>query len=170
MIKLIKKIFVSILTLSIIVSSAGITIINHICRERNINLTGFNKIDCCEIASKDTNSCCSEKAKSCCLNHSKQNNSADDKDISFKSLDNCCSNLKFSKNVNIVSNENNLKKFSEEFKSNLNVEYVKDLVSEYFNQKIKIFEEKVTTPIKKIIIFIRIITSLFSSSDTVPLS
>lgn len=169
MLILVKKIFVSILTLLIIVSSTGITIINHICKKKNISLTGFSKVACKEVFTKETNSCC-EKSNTCVLNHSKQRNSLDNGFISFLNSDSCCSNLEFSKKVNIISKENNLKKFSVEFQPNLKVEYIKDLISEYFNQKIKFFEEKVTTPIKRIIILIRIITSLFSSSDTVPLS
>ncbi len=169
MIKLVKKIFVSILTLSIIVSSAGVTIINHICKEKNIYLTGLSKVDCNEVFTQETSSCCGKSSTndSC---HSKQRNSGDDGEVSFLNLGNCCSNLEFSKKVIINSKENNLKKFTLEFKHNQKVEYVKDLISEYLNQKIKFFEEKVTTPIKKIIILIRIIASLFSSSDSVPLS
>lgn len=162
--KLLKKIFIIILSFSILLSSAGITIFNHICKEENLILTKLSKTECNETSSEQSNCCC------CCTSQTtptnqKPNSNSTYNTTSYQSLSNCCENITFSKSVPVVSNENYLKKLSENYKPNLKIEYIKNVLSDFVSQKIQTVQDNLINPIRKLIKLIRLITAYSTNPD-----
>jgi hypothetical protein len=158
-----KKIFLILLSISIVISSAGITIINHICKEENRITSGFTQTDCSETSCEHKDCCCVSTNKNPQPKQPLKN--LPNNWLSYKSLDDCCEKTSFSKSVPIISSENSLKKFSEIYKPSFKIEYIQKRISDYILQKVQNIEEKIITPVRKLIKLIRLITTFASNTE-----
>jgi hypothetical protein len=160
MMGIIKKVTVVILTIAIVLSSIGLTIINHICKtEQKVysTLEEFQNNSKCSHTSK-ADECCDYQNVTCCSNNALPTN-----ELSYNSGNNCCSDIKFFQKVDISSSERNLKKFSESFVITQKIEYVKESVVSYFQNKFETVKLKIFEPVKKIIKYIKLNTNLLST-------
>jgi hypothetical protein len=171
--QMIKKIFVSILSIGIVLSSTGITIISHICKQEQKVVTSVQRFDksTCQHDSNGSSCCCNE-AESCCNENFVVNPSQTDNShnaiLNLKNAQDCCKEIKTYNKLEVVSNENTLKKFVEQYKPTFSVEYFKNLTENYLVQQFEKIETKFINPTKKIIRLIQLSSRLFSSSDDSP--
>ncbi|MEJ5285989.1 MAG: hypothetical protein CH6_4105 [Candidatus Kapaibacterium sp.] len=159
MILLLRKIVGTLLVISIVLSSIGLTIVNHICNFEQTVYVGveeFNKKVNCHHNSDDE-FCSKCQNLSCCGVSSNSSNPA------FKNNEECCVDSKFFNKIEVISNEKNLKKFSESFIIEQKVYYIKQSVTDYFSQKIEQIRINIINPVRKLITFIHLVTNIFNS-------
>ncbi len=161
MTKLLKKVASLILSVGIVLSSSGLTILNHFCTEQQRAFVSVEGIYYNICAHHETlHSCCNSESKSEC--HSTENNKPE---LSIKSTDDCCKDEKIFGKIDLLFYEKKSKKIGENIKITQKIEFVKGIVSKYINQKIGSVETNVINPINKIIRYIRIISNLLNPSD-----
>ncbi|MCX7909111.1 MAG: hypothetical protein N2560_06310 [Ignavibacteria bacterium] len=154
MVEIVKKILGIVLAIGIILSSAGVTILNHICKEEQkifVSIEEFYESKC-QHHSHNFGCCDVDYSQTC-------SHPSEPKSIpTINSNDNCCSDTKIFSKIDIATNEKNLKKFTEKFKLSLRIEYIKSSITNYFKLKYEQVQVKIINPIQKIVRFIQLIT------------
>lgn len=162
MLTLIRKIFCVILSVGIILSSAGFTILNHFCKLEQSNYVSveeFFKSKCNHF--ENHKSCCELSHQSCCFPKESTGDT-----YSYKSFDNCCTDQKYFSKIEVATNEKNLKKFTDVYKVTIKVDYVKNLIKDNLNQKYEQFKINVINPVQRLIRLIHIISNFVSSEKS----
>ncbi len=161
MIRFFKKVIGVLLSITILASSAGITILNHFCKEEQRVFVGVEGVyhNIC-LHHNEVPSCCEVQSS----NHKAEQATKWNR-IELKPYDDCCQEQRIIQKVIIFGSERNWQKIFESFKSYLTIEYIKETVSENLGNKLELLETKVINPIKKIIRFIRILTRSISNND-----
>lgn len=161
MVKLFKKLIGLLLVVTIVFSSIGLTIVNHICKIENEVYTGIEEVGKYSTCHNDgsANVCNSCQSQSCCTEKG-----GIPKGITIKDGSQCCYDIKHYSKVEVVSNEKSLKKFSGISPFVQKVNYVKESIDQYFTEKTEKIKIIIIDPIRKIIKFIRFCSKVFTPS------
>ncbi|MFN3305829.1 MAG: hypothetical protein ACK42Z_01445 [Candidatus Kapaibacteriota bacterium] len=161
MIRLLKKVLGVILSVTIVASSAGVTVLNHFCQEEQRVYVGVEGVyhNVC-LHHNEVPSCCESQSSTHKTNQATKSN-----EIKLKAYDDCCLDQRIIQKVLIFASERNWQKILESFQGYLTIEYIKETISVYFGSKLELLETRVINPIKKIVRYIRILTRSINSDD-----
>lgn len=161
MVRIFKKVLSLILSVTIVASSAGVTMLNHFCKEEQKVFIGVEGIY--------HNKCSHHNELPSCCEHQSLNDESTQKNTTnkhkIKPYDDCCQDQKIIQKIIIYSSERNWQKVLDLIRNYVSIEYIKVSISEYLDRKIEVIETKILNPIKKIIRFIRTLTRIVTSSE-----